>query len=170
MFRRCISFLVMVGFFASQLASVPHAHAGSSAEERQKHDATPHFHVEWFCGDDAHGESCDHGEHSHSHDGQHPDKPVQSPFSDSEDQPHSDGLNCIAHDTNAIFAPSQVVAISIPAHNDTKAVAEQFAAVNLLTEIRSDIWPSLPCKQPLHPPDAVQDGSDTYLTLRNLRI
>lgn len=168
MFRRCISLLVIMGLFASQLAAIPHAHAGNSAEEQQKHDATPHFHSEWFRSGHDHGHS--HDGHSHSHDGQHAEKNTPQPAGDSEDQPLSDGLNGTDHDANAVFVPLHAGAPSTTSQNVSKAAASQIAATAVLTEVFGDAWPSVSSTPPLHPPDAVQDGSDIYLTLRNLRI
>lgn len=168
MFRRCISLLVIVGLFASQLAAIPHAHAGNSAEEQQKHDATPHFHSKWFGGGHDHGHP--HGGRSHSHVGERKEKPASESAGDSKDQPLSDGLNGNDHDANAVYVPLHAGAPSTNSQNESKAAASQIAATAVLTEVLRDAWPTVSSTPPLHPPGAVQDGSDIYLTLRNLRI
>jgi hypothetical protein len=168
MFQNCISLLVIVGLFAGQTVATPHAHAGSSAEEQRKHDATPHFHSQRYrCGHD-HGHSD--GEHSHSHGSQPQQKSDSPPAGASKSQPLPNGLNGIDHDANAVFVPLQAGTLSTTGHNDTTAIALAIAAMTSPTVGVGDIWQNKLSTPRLHPPDAVQDGSERYLTLRNLRI
>src|SRR5687768_12521835 len=68
MFRCCVSLLVTVGFLASQLASFPHSHGLSSAEEQTTHDATRHIHLSQVSSTDhAHGHDHHHSGHWHDH-------------------------------------------------------------------------------------------------------
>lgn len=168
MFRRCISLLVIMGLFASQLAAIPHAHAGISAADQQRHDATPHFHGDWFHhGDHTHGHS--HGERKHAPT-EPPKEEGSEPGENSDGQPLSDGLGGPGHDTSAIFVPIRAGALSTAREQESAASAWQLAAMVPANDGLGDNWPS-PCSTPRwHPPDEVLDASDTYLTLRNLRI
>jgi hypothetical protein len=162
MFRRCISLLVIVGLFASQLAAVPHAHVGISLEELQKHDATPHFHCSWLCHDD-HGHDHSHGGHSHQHES--PLKPVKQ----SADEPLPDGVAVLNHNANAVYAPTHASAVAAGKQQDIPTSSLVLAAVCASQAYIPAIdWDKV--SRHGHPPDAVLDGSDTYLTLRNLRI
>ena len=153
MFRRCISFLVIAGLFVSQLAAVPHAHAGISAKDQQRHDATPHFHCHWHC----------HGEHAHGH-SHAPGEQSQS--TDGESQVN--GVGGQHHNATAIFAPLQVSDAASTSHKGSVTSTSELAP--LPTVDAADCWLSV-CSTPRwHPPDKTQDASDTYLTLRNLRI
>lgn len=155
MFRRCISLLVIAGLFASQLAAVPHAHGGLSDAEQQRHDATPHFHANWL----------GHGDHGHSHGG-HRHEPAEQ----ANGQPLSTEIGGPDHDASAIFVPIQSAAPVTASQQESAAAAWQLAALVPASDGLSDIGPSLGSTPPWHPPDEVLDGSDTYLTLRNLRI
>lgn len=161
MFRRCVTFLVIAGFLASQLAAIPHAHGVASAKEQQKHDATPHFHYEWF-GHAGH-------DHGHSHPGQRHGLGQEAPSSDNSDgQPLGIGLSGAAHDSDAVFVPRQ--AVFAASSKDRVVAAWQLAALVALHDFLGDHkW--IPNPSPRwHPPDQILDASDTYLTLRNLRL
>ncbi len=64
MLRRGISLLLIIGFVANSLATMAHAHADGNAAE---HNARPHLHVSWFCGDRGHHHGDGHGHHQHHH-------------------------------------------------------------------------------------------------------
>ena len=172
MFRRCLSLLVIAGFLASQMALVPHAHGIVSANEQQKHDATPHIHCGWFGSSDhghchAHGDRC-HGKHSHSDSGEQAVEVSQTAAGDEAnpdlciEQSHSD------HDADAVFLSGLTVATSTKKVQVDSAwqVFWQCPLSCSLHQIQASTSP------PLHweTPDVVQDASDSYLTLRNLRI
>jgi hypothetical protein len=157
--RRCISLCVIIGVFASQLAMVPHAHAGMSPVERQQHGGTPHFHGGW----QGHG----HHVHGHSHNGRshHHDCPTES-----ESAPAPDIRTSLGHDATAVFFPANVTLAS--------AGPGQSAQLELATGPGE-----LAVCQPIvelertgggfergRPPDRVLDDSGRYLVLRNLRI
>lgn len=162
MFRRCISILVIIGLCASQLAVVPHAHAGITAEQQQKHDATPHFHCNWF-GHDHHGHDHSHGDRGHKH--EHPSKPAKG----STDKPLPDGVASVDHDANAVYVPTPANAVAAGKQQDLPTSSLIWAALCVCqganpTTDSDEVSPNW------RPPDAVMDGSGTYLTLRNLRI
>jgi len=159
MLRRCISLLVIIGLFANQLASVPHAHAGISAEEQQKHDATPHFHWTWRSH---HHDEGGHSRDGHSHHHDRPSEPAKEPTL-------PDGQNGVGHDATAVYCPGSVAAAPV--------VQQQVLYLSLLSAVGTL---SL-CPPPAElgrgagfgqgrPPDKVLDGSNIYLKLRNLRI
>ncbi len=166
MFRRCVSVLLIAGFLASQLAVIPHAHRAASAAERQRHNATPHFHCEWF-GHAGHNHGHSHPGHGHSHPG--PQHEGTKPASDnSGGQPLGTGLSGVDHDTDAIFLPSQAAVVS---NVKVQVVAAwELALLARIPDWLSDLQASPGPLIQWHPPDAVLDDSDSYLTLRNLRI
>ncbi len=173
MLRRYVSLLVIMGLFASQLAAMPHAHAGATTVERQKHDSTPHFHLHWF--EDGHDHAHCSGGHKHSHDSLHDeplhgDSPAQEPTGDSQAQPLSNGLSSASHDANAIFVPVCANAFSVTSQDASPTTALQFVTIATLVNLLEDAWSCMRSTRPVHPPDAAKDGSDIYLTLRNLRI
>jgi len=146
MFRRCISILLLLGFVASQLAAVPHAHAGRSDAG---HDAHPHVHLAWFCHDH-------HGEREHDHDS-HESTPGRSIGTDRE------------HDCDAVYLSrnplrNQSVETAVSDMRST-AVATLPVAVPssfLLSEQPSPVAAdALPSRAP---------NCALYLTLRALRI
>jgi hypothetical protein len=161
MFRRCVSFLVIVGLLASQLAAIPHAHGAMSAEEQQKHDTTPHVH--FF----AHGKHCHSHSHAHGHCHCHQsDKAQPASKSPNPRQPTRDGFD---HDQTAIYlgAAEQLTLAS----NSTSMVP--VAIADLPSTVDATIYGfegASVLSLPWHPPDEVADDSQAYLTLRTLRI
>lgn len=159
MFRRCVSLLMIVGMFASQLAAIPHAHGATSREEQRKHDATPHFH--WF----GHCHSHTHGKHDHHH------QQDQTSKNDTSDRqtPRPAGTDS-DHDADAVYLASGT--------SCTLDSGAQVSSVRiLLFALQVPVAPSncgIDGKAvrglPLRPPDQVLDGSEIYLTLRTLRI
>lgn len=167
MFRRCVSLLVIAGFIASQLAAIPHAHGAASAEQQREHDATPHFHWGWLGhADDDHGHS--NSGHGHSHPGQEISGGSEPPSDGSEGQPLGTGLSSSDHDADAFFIPKQ--AASASSAKNQLVSAWQFAALAPPPDWIGDLQASEQLSVRWHPPDEVLDGSDRYLTLRNLRI
>lgn len=165
MFRRFISFLVIAGLLASQLAVLPHAHAGMSAEERQQHDATPHFHCQGLSHD--HGHDHSHGGHSHKHGDPSRESAPNQPANDSTGSFPPFGLVGLDHDATAVFVPVQA---SVPKTANDGGSAATAVLIPIVIYDFTDVRLGLRRAPLWHPPDAVLDGSDTYLTLRNLRI
>jgi hypothetical protein len=167
MFRGCISVFVIAGLFASQLAAVPHAHGGSSSEDRHEHDVKPHFHCKWLSA--GHGVH-EHGGKAHSHAAPTPEPVPTNCESDSGDSLPSVGVRTTHHDANAVYVPSQVA--SGPPTNLTQGITSAGQVAFCFPSPvghsgLSSIARPTPC---WHPPDEVLDASNTYLTLRNLRI
>lgn len=167
MFRSCISLLVTIGLFASQLAAVPHAHGEIAPADREEHDARPHFHGLWGNG----------GQHAHTHDGHahsHSTPPQKPASLDPEGTPGvarpSEGIRNTHHDATAVYVPLQVA--SCPATSSTACVvlAWQLAACADLAADPGIVSLNIRSAPGWHPPDEVLDASGTYLTLRNLRI
>ena len=169
MYRCCVTFLAIVGFLTNHLVvMVPHAHAGMTAEEQKEHDATPHFHC---------GHAC-HSNKSHSHSNGKVDH-SQTENRDKGSDKHEitgdldDHLLIsidLEHDADAIFLP---VTAGVPSRiNHQEVTLSLWQLVPLLSfstscdELRSNSAASSFWQVPAK----VSDASDTYLTLRNLRI
>ena len=166
MFRGCVSLLVLIGFLASQLATIPHAHGAASAEEQRNHDATPHFHG------NSPSHSHSHSGRNHAHPHHTPAKPQSKTSADSSSGELTGRLagadhRGAEHDADAIFVNARAVDRS--STTDRAASALQLAVLALPcagSAASSIATPTLRW----HPPDIVLDASDSYLTLRNLRI
>ena len=167
MFRRCTSVFVMIGLLASNLAAVPHAHAGMSAADQKRHDATPHFH----------GHRHHHADdgHSHAHEGHHhPHRGGVASFNraakPAKRHSVSDDFSVAEHVATAIIVPAQNGAVTTDSRVNHKLSPPQPLFVG---QLQAALLPapwrerSITC---WHPPDKVRDASDTYLTLRNLRL
>ena len=161
MFRRCISALVMAGYIAGQLATLPHAHG--AATERHQHDATPHFHV----GRPA---AAEHHHHDHgTHHGHHHDHGCTPQPDTSPDRPIDSSLTATHPDSGAVyFLSGNGIAVANP--STTSPTSADFAATVAWTVFVPDRVldeRSYPLERP---PDDPADDSSLYLTLRQLRI
>jgi len=154
MLRRCISTLVLIGFVASQLAAVPHAHAGLSPEAQRKHDAQPHVHV-----GHSHGHSHSHGGHSNEYAG---DKP-----SPTKSAPPPEGTE---HDANAVYLSGGASAPITVRQQHTSESIRSLLAANDGVNVAWLYLPQPAAAAPIRPPDAHAGSSKVFLTLRNLRI
>jgi hypothetical protein len=166
MFRGCVSLLVLVGFIASQLAVMPHAHGAASAEEQRNHDATPHFH--WNSLSHSHS----HSGHNHAHPHHTSAKPrsktsVDSTSDDSTTRLAGADQYYAEHDADAIFVNAHAVYGS---GSPDRAASVSQVAILALPCVGSATSPIATPTLRWHPPDIVLDASDSYLTLRNLRI
>lgn len=163
MLQRGIALLVIVGFLASQLAAIPHAHSCYSTTQQQKHDSTPHVHLSWLGSSHHHHDHLHGGRpHSHPHVKHHGSTPVEkhddsAPIQDSEDHDASAisiavplGLPISSSQATAGTETSQLPAIAVPivCHSD-------------LSRFQPICW---------HPPDSAWADSHLYLSLRNLRL
>lgn len=163
MLPRSLAFAAIVGLLASQLAALPHAHSWTSPIEQQKHDSTPHVHLEWL-GLSQHRHEHSHGGHTHSHakGGQREAKPIEEQDDTAPIQNSGD------HKTSAIVVSVPLglsVAIS---HQDAPTATSQLLAGEVPFVCQID----LNRNQPIcwHPPDLAWADSHLYLSLRNLRI
>ena len=155
MFRRCITFLVLLGFNVSQLAS-PHLHAAASPQEQRRHDAHPHVHF-WFV------HSLEDGQQGKRH-----EKSVENARhlkSDLVGEPLGD-----EHDADAIYLPGAgAPAAGRERSHSTWQDAITFAApYGLLSTGTGDAESS--AHVPWHPPDDDSPHCHIYLRLRTLRI
>jgi hypothetical protein len=145
MFRRLVASLTLLGFFAGQLALVPHAHAARSRDEQRQHSSRPHFHV---------------GGHAHNHSHTTP-AGERSPL-DWIGAPGHD------HDADAIYLSEGNSTLGT-ARDERVAIA----TIGLSADLLTGSWqPPSPqgLAVPFHPPDPFPAGSKLFLTLRTLRI
>lgn len=156
MFRGCISLVVIAGLFASQMAAVPHAHGGSSAEDRHEHDARPHFHCKWF--------SAGHCVHKHGGKERSHGTPAPVPVSvgserNSDDCLPPEGGRNTDHDSNAVDVPNP--AAPDPTTNSTQGVAlgGRLAFCFPPTVGHSSLSPIARRRHCWHSPDEVLDAS-----------
>lgn len=164
MFRRSVSFLVIAGLLASQLVSTAHAHGAATLEQQREHNATPHFHCHLHDhGNHSHGEFHVEGRHQHAVPSQVQQK---SASVDTNGLLRSDGDD---HDGDAIYVPH---ADALKPSTATGQAPCPFAAQSVTPSAFCACAPwSGPHLSPyLHPPDEVLDASETFLTLRNLRL
>jgi hypothetical protein len=156
MFRRCISLVVVAGILASHLATIPHAHAGMSAVEQKRHDATPHFH--------SHGPGHSHHGHRHSRKPSYSHSRHASAHvaSNSSLSPFAGG----SHDNSAVFVP--VSAPSADQKGMSTAAIVGAGSIPAPGKLLATFQAKL-ASAPWHPPDEVLDSSKIYLTLRTLR-
>lgn len=145
MFRRYISLLLLLGIFASQVASIPHAHSVAGAGE---HDDRSHVHLAWFC-------------HGHEHSGVDYDRSKTAPGRSIE----HDG----DHDADAIYLAMNPVPGRAFGRELTAAKVAPFGPLPIAVpsglpfgDLPAVTW----CKSlPLRAPDCA-----LYLALRALRI
>jgi len=157
-----------VGSLTNHLVVPPHAHAEMTAEEQRVHDETPHIH----CGQLGHQKKG----HSHPHckvensqlEQQHKSGNKSKILEDAEGR--STDFTSSDHDADAIYIPEMVCAISIATHQELAQCS--WNLVRLLTCSMSFDEP--PADISLLPrwqtPAKVLDASETFLTLRNLRL
>lgn len=132
-----------------------------TSQGEQRHNALPHFHL--GCdADHAHG----HSHHGHSH--PHPAPLDSAEHSHEDQQPFNSPLGS-DHDQNAIYVSELDITSTNSAPRVTGAeLAEVVAVCDFVWTTK--LWLSPSSLQPWHPPDKVLDASETFLTLRNLRI
>lgn len=163
MFRRIVSFVVVLGLLAGNLAAVPHAHGSMTATEQATHDSTPHFHlpfgaVEHAAHSHAHGHHC---HHKHSH---------VSGHAVTAKAPSASGKCAVAHDSNAIYLSTVVglyEAVKVDPAGSISSLPLDSLVVSLLA-----IQPSLRPAQWAwrNASGSLGDAAPLYLTLRTLRI
>jgi hypothetical protein len=162
MLRTGISLLAIAGLLASQLASVPHAHAGMTSAGRQRHDALPHFHLRWS-GHHAAGQNHaghPHGAHRHGHD----HRPARA--GDSQPAPGPAGAE---HDDWAVYCPAGAITAvpgEPPAMPRSLQGGPEVGPGETVAALESNEGGGVRGR----PPDGGRAGAHLYLTLRNLRI
>jgi hypothetical protein len=160
MFRRFISMLVLAGYFAGQLAMVPHAHAASDAD----HENQPHFHGRWLTDWLNHGgrANADHSHHAH---GGHDHSHGHSLPADSGSLPHSPPPE---HSDDCILLPD--FSNTAILQKDAKHSA---AIGDVALPVECDLGPVKAARfSSVHHPQFNEwaSGRHLYLTLRALRI
>ena len=149
MFRRCVSLLVLLGFIAGQLATVPHAHGANCHSGGHEHDSRLHFHLGGH-------------DHPHRHDqgGRHGAVPGESfpvPGGSTGKQDH---------DADAIYL-ADGAAIALAAGHESAGGAATFVSA----EVPGKVWQfDGGAAAPFHPPDSLPAVGKLFLTLRTLRI
>jgi hypothetical protein len=153
MFRRFNTSLLMMAYFASQLAMVPHAH-GTSESQPCDHHARPHVHISWWS----------HGSHSHESGHSH-----QNDFDDSRSHSTSGDMPIERdHDSDAIYLSNEAGVPSlgrIVVSQDNLPLLSALAIVDIAlptTTLRSWRYGDFP--------DNGKPSCPLYLALRALRI
>lgn len=156
MFRCRLSILVLLGFFANQLAMIPHAHAA----DLPGHDSRPHVHLA--------GLSSASHTHNHQHGHEHSDSHRHDSRSHTPtDQPQVGIEPLTDHDVDALYVP--VGSVNSASFLSQKAVDQQVPVQLWLVATDELVLTSL--AQPFWlPHDESRDGCQLFLRLRNLRI
>jgi hypothetical protein len=154
MFQRCVLLLILVGFLASQLASIPHVHG---AAEPRGHHATPHFHWKKVGHSHHHGHSHAGNSHQHRH------------AAHCQEVPADTGLiNHSEHEADAIYVPG--LGTVTPNKRELSTVTYHFAVIEITSHWFVNLPTNFEADARWHPPDKAWDVSNLYLTLRKLRI
>ena len=153
--RKVSSIFALLGLVVSQMATLPHAHAGLSPGQERELNARPHIHV----GREPPAHSHDHL-HSQGHDG-----PSQAQISANGRLGRVRIYSSTnEHDTDAIYLSSGSTAwthrVSVAAEL-SKPTSNDF--VSLLSEVRSSFLSR-------HPPNRDTHSGKLFLKLRTLRI
>lgn len=171
----CVVLLSILGLAASQLAAMPHEHGYSTALQQQ-HDVTPHFHFAWFeAPPHNHGHSHSkhhHHGHSHARHGHSHSRPSQAILApaifERHEQSSSNAIHAVQHDADTVYVSGLVLA-TVPA--DSSVLQDwAFIATTPVFFTLDDLLAVLKPAPRWHPPDKMQDDSNIYLTMQNLRI
>ncbi len=154
MFQRVLAFLLLLGYFAGQLATMPHAHVAGDAE----HHNQAHLHSSWFypwsqTSSCCHSHQGDHAHHSHQGD------------CESHVQIDSPGKE---HSHDCIVLPQPVHAAAPSQDISTTEELGPFASLCILvTDLMEHVQP---VESHAVAATAVASSSPLYLLLRTLRI
>jgi hypothetical protein len=184
MIRRFVSILLTIGVCVSHLADTPHVHAGFSEEQRRAHDATPHIHCHSHSGHSRSGHSHSghshsghshsghsHSGHGHSQAGRY--QPIASAVASQggDHEVRLDRLVVSVHDATACFFPAWESCVAVCPRQlvETAVEAGPTSFANC-----PPLFGLVRCRgggaEYRPPPPNTRGGSNTYLTLRNLRI
>ncbi|MFO0903135.1 MAG: hypothetical protein U0939_09060 [Pirellulales bacterium] len=162
MFHRFLILLIVGWQFASQLATVPHVHAGMETEDRQPLGHTPHVHLPLLGGN--------RHEHHCQHEAPGDQRVDRAPcwHHDQEDE-HDRERRHDHDDCGVIFVESHdgVVSSRVNVERSTLWVWNLPLALTDVAVHHASVRQTQRMGLSL---DEVGDGSDVYLTLRNLRI
>jgi hypothetical protein len=164
MFRRCLTAVLVMGYLACQMATVPHAHAFQAAD----HDLRAHVHLiglAWFGGETSTANDKSTNDHGHSHHGEHhghshDEQPVHAVL------PGHDGS---AHDATCVYVPhdEHVSASVMSSFPPCLELATAFASWEASAVLCSY---ATPAAHHAPPEDLLVGGCALILRLRTLRI
>ena len=159
MFRCTLTLVVIAGYLAGQLATVPHVHAA----EHSGH-ARSHAHGDWFTRFFKTNHHSHSQAHSHSHEGfgshhSHDEHEHPAPPSPSDKD----------HDSSCVYLPDLDVANAPSKSMDQSAKVSSIAVVIEATNGLSSSM-LLSAIQSKAPPDGLLLGCPRFLKLRTLRI
>jgi hypothetical protein len=161
MFRRCLTTLLIVGYFAGQLAAAPHLHAQTPAG----HGGQPHCHTGWLCClFAANRHSADHHSHAHGHGAGH-DHSHEQDHSQTPQPGEPDGGD---HDSDCVYLPD-VVAPSLATPGQQILPAGELAQLDG-SLCKSPELEQFLSRQAQAPQILPGDGCPLFLKLRTLRI
>ncbi len=163
MFRNCLTAVLLMGYFACQMAKVPHAHAHQAAD----HDLRAHMHWDW-CGGlratdepaitDSHAHSGhEHHSHHRGHSHEHPPVAPTPAVPDSTD-----------HDSTSVYVPycEHVSVTASPSFSTCGELTTVPAAGDYFTSTAPPPSPAFHAP----PEDHLVRGCALILRLRTLRI
>ena len=152
MLRHALTFVMLAGYLAGQLATVRHIHAAEHSDH-----ARSHVHGDWFTRlfttkhrSHAHEELGTHHSHSeHEH-------PASSPPADNE------------HDGNCVYWPD----LGLAAPSKTMEQSAKVCSITVIIETATGVSCSMLLSdiQSKAPPDGLLLGCARFLKLRTLRI
>jgi hypothetical protein len=159
MLRRTAAMLVMLGYLAGQLATVPHAHADDPRHKH--HSAQPHIHL---AADSGSSHAHEHG-HEHGHVHRH-----AAPAADRDGSCQTSHFSGFAdHEADAIYLPLSVSTVVTSGANSSKLLASparlHFADAAPVSDAVTAYQAAM-----LRLPGERATGCDFCLTLRALRI
>jgi hypothetical protein len=159
MLRRSLSIALILGYLASQLAAVPHAHGGSSENQSSGHNVRPHIHISSFnLFDHSHDRHSDDG-HAHHHEC---DDSHSHSASSSSNAEHDD------HDNDAVYLPNDT-GFSLPSKSVVSLDCLQSVSTLAIAAIATPAARSEPSAV-AYSPGECSLGCPLYLALRALRI
>ncbi len=161
-FRRFLTAVLIMGYLACQMATVPHAHAHQTAD----HDFRAHVHWDWFAGrsdGDATATPESSAHHGHVHRGDHHGHSHEQPST-----PTPAEHNGSDHDATCVYVPhnAHVSAAAMASFPPCGKLATAIAACDYFASV--DPRPSLSFHVP--PEDSLIGGCALILRLRTLRI
>ena len=106
MYRQVVSLLLLPGLLLSQAAAAGHAHGDHTPTG---HSLRPHVHTLPAAADRHHAHGHHHGSGGHHHDDEDDDAPAPAVVPPPQTDPLSD------HDSDAVFVPTEAVAVERPA-------------------------------------------------------
>jgi hypothetical protein len=145
----------MLGYLASQMATVPHAHGRCGENQPSDHNARHHVHVSWF----EHDDHSHDGGHSHHHECDEGNSQPPLSESNAEHDGHDSDAVYLPNDTGVSLASNSVVSLGSFQVVSTLAIAA-VPTPTVFSESLAAAYSS----------DNCSSGCPLYLALRALRI